>query len=372
MKIKKYPVTFVFLGFVLIFAILLCVLPKESYSENEKRYLAEAPAFSMEAVADGSYFSQWETYISDHFPFRDAFVGVNAYYALLTGRNGVSGVYKATDGYLITAPGALDTQRCARNAKLLSDFARDNGLTASLLLVPTAGYTLERYLPNNHAPYYDDEIFRVAEDAFGDRLIDLRPVFSENADTQLYYKTDHHLTAAGSYLMYQTFCKESGLAYTTDFSEKEVLDGFYGTAYSKSGLWFEKPDTLEIWHPTAPSEFEVTVDDITKAQSYSSLYFYEHAEDADKYPVYLDGNHALVTIRNKSNPNGKKLLILKDSYAHCFATYLCENYEEIYMIDLRYYRLSVSEFVQDNGITELLYLYGAENFASLSDIGWLR
>lgn len=373
MNPKKSLVSIVFLSFILIFAVLFCVLPKSEYSENEKRFLEKTPEFSLKSVADHRYFSSLEDYISDHFPFRDALVGINSYYALLTGRNGVNGVYKAKDGYLIASEGSFDALRCEQNAKLLSEFAEKNGLSASLILVPTAGYTLESYLPEHHGIYSDDEIFRIAGTCFGDRLIDLRPVFAEHLeDTQIYYKTDHHLTASGSYLMYRAFCEKMGLDAITDFSETEYLDGFYGTNYSKSGLWLEKPDTLEIWHCASGSEFEVTVDDLTASKTYDSLYFPEHGRNADKYPVYLDGNHALVKIKNRSNPNGKKLLILKDSYAHCFTTYLCENYEEIYTVDLRYYRLSVSELIAQNGITELLCLYGTENFSSLSDIGWLR
>lgn len=373
MKKRKYPVSFVFLSFILVFALLICVLPESGYSENEKRYLAAFPEFNWKSITDGSFFQGFETYISDHFPFRDAFVGINAYYTLLTGRNGVSGVYKAKDGYLIAAAGALDLERCERNAKLLHDFSEANDLPTTVILVPTAGYMLDAKLPKNHGPYFDDEIFAVAKAYFGDDLIDLRQDFKENLDkTQIYYKTDHHLTAAGSYLMYQAYCREKMLDAIADFPEVEVLEDFYGTNYSKSGLWFEKPDELEIWHNTLNSEFEVTIDDVTGSAVYDSLYFRAHEKNADKYPVYLDGNHAIVKIRNLSNPNGKKLLILKDSYSHCFATYLCENYEEIYMVDLRYYRLSVSELVRQSGITELLCLYGAENFASLSDIGWLR
>lgn len=368
---KKYPVTIVFLSFILIFAILLCCLPKSNYSEEEKRYLEVLPKFSLGSLADGSYFTGMEDYISDHFPFRNAFVGVNAYASLLTGRNGQSGVYKAADGYLIAAPAALNRERCERNARLLADFAESNGLSVSLIIVPTAGYTLDGFLPKNHAPYYDDEIFAVAGQYFKDSLIDLRPVFKD-AREQIYYKTDHHLTAAGSYLMYRAFCEANGLAPVADFSETEVLNGFYGTNYSKSGLWLEPPDALEIWHRETEDQFEVTIDDITSSATYDSLYFRSHDGDADKYPVYLDGNHALVKITNKGNKNGQKLLILKDSYSHCFATYLCENYEEIYLVDLRYYRLSVSELVAQNDITQLLCLYGAENFSSMSDIGWLK
>ena len=172
--------------------------------------------------------------------------------------------------------------------------------------------------------------------------------------------------------MYEEFCKASGITPVSDFSQIETLTDFYGTNYSKSGLWLEKPDNVEIWHSANNFEYEVIVDDMTEKNTYDSLYFYEHDKNMDKYPVFLNGNHALVSIKNKSVTNGEKLLIVKDSYSHCFATFLCENYEEIHLVDLRYFRQSTSELITANGITEILYLYGAENFANMSDISWLR
>lgn len=372
MKKKIYPAAGIFLLFISVFALLLLFLPKAKYSANEKRYLADPPAFQADHLLDGSYFTELENYISDHFPFRDAFVGINAYYELLLGRNGANGVYKGKDGYLIAAAAPLERELCEKNARLLRDFAESNGVTPTVLLVPTAGYTLDKMLPKNHGPYYDDEIFAIANKYFGENLMDLRPIFAQNNDKQLYYKTDHHLTAEGSYLMYQTFCLANGYDPIGVFSNKEILNGFYGTNYSKSGLWFQKPDTLEIWHRPSEDKFEVTIDDITASNTYQTLYFREHEQNADKYPIYLNGNHALVKIRNMQNQNGKKLLIIRDSYAHCFATFLCENYEEIYLVDPRYYRLPVSELMQTQEIHELLYVFGAENFSSLPDFGWLR
>lgn len=46
----QYIVTFVFLAFLFGMAILFVVLPKKAYSSNEKRYLAETPQFSFEAL----------------------------------------------------------------------------------------------------------------------------------------------------------------------------------------------------------------------------------------------------------------------------------------------------------------------------------
>lgn len=373
MKKTKYIFISIFLVFIFVFAVLLAALPKKDYSENEKRVLSLFPSFSVEALFDGTWFKDIETFVSDQFPFRDAFVGINSYFNLITGRNGASGVYKCDEGYLIADPDEIDLNRTQRNGEIISEFVKTSGLPATLIVVPTPGYIMEDVLPANHKEYHDDEIFEYAGNVDGVQLLDLREVFMENKENaQIYFKTDHHLTTEGSYLMYKQFCEHKGLTPVTEFAKTEVLEDFYGTNYSKSGLWLEKPDTVEIRHSANGYEYEVTVDDISEKKTYDSLYFYEHDENMDKYPVFLNGNHALVTIKNKSVTNGQKLLVVKDSYSHCFATFLCENYEEIYLVDLRYFRLSTTELIEANGITELLFLYGAENYANMSDISWLR
>lgn len=56
-------------------------------------------------------------------------------------------------------------------------------------------------------------------------------------------------------------------------------------------------------------------------------------------------------------------MVIKDSYANSFVPFLTSAYSEIYMIDLRYYDESVSEFVKSNEIDNILFLYNVNTFA---------
>ena len=364
---KKYSASWVFIAIVLAVAILFVALPKKTYSENEKKVLPEFPQITWDGVADGSWGKSLEDYLASHFPFRDFFVGVHAYWKQALGMNGDSGVYAAEDGYLITAPGDFEEARAQRNLQYLKEFADNTGLDATLMVVPSAGFILDDKLPNLHEEYYDAKLLELVANS-GLDTVDLKEDFLSNTE-DLYYRTDHHLTAAGSLRMYQQFCAAQNIQ-TKEFSLAESHPGFYGTTYSKSGLWETEADTLDIYKPENPSTFRVT---ITEKQEtvYDSLYFAGHLENLDKYPVFLDGNHALVTIENLDVANGKTLLLIKDSYAHCFATYLAEHYEKIVMVDMRYYRSSVSDLASAQGATEILYLYGAENLATSTDLAWL-
>ena len=366
-KFYQYSATWVFLAFVLIFSILLCALPTKEFSHNEKRFLAGFPEFTWERLAGGEFSADLDTWSSDQFPFRDFFVGVNGYAKYYLGMSGTSGIYVGKDGRLFGVPAEIDEARLERNVSRIAAFAKAKDLPATLLMVPSAGSMLGDLLPANHESYPDDRIYQIAmQTADGLTVPDLRKTFMGREEC--FYRTDHHLTMEGSYQMYLAYCKAAGFEPITDYKNKETLTDFYGTYYSKSGLWMTEPDTLEIWHPADESGLSVTIG----ANTYDSLYFYEHDKEMDKYPVYLNGNHAVVTIENQNCKNGKRLMVIKDSYAHCISTLLCQQYESICLVDLRYYRGGVSALMETEGSTELLFLFGTDNLAGMGDIGYLR
>ena len=98
------------------------------------------------------------------------------------------------------------------------------------------------------------------------------------------------------------------------------------------------------------------------------LYQYGALKTKDQYSVFLDGNHGLTRIRNLTEANagerkGKKLLIVKDSYAHSFAPFAVNHFEETLMVDLRYFNLDVEAFAREESVTDILVLYRIPGFA---------
>ena len=101
------------------------------------------------------------------------------------------------------------------------------------------------------------------------------------------------------------------------------------------------------------------------------MFFTEHLDEPDKYPVYLDGNHAFERITNHDSDGGK-LLVLKDSYAHCLVPFLAKHYSCIDMVDLRYYLDSVSKLTEENEYDEVLMIYGISSLCESRDISILE
>ncbi len=373
-NIKKYMPAVVFCVFIFAMGLLFLLLPKQSYSSNEKRYLSTFPEFNADTLLSGKFGTEFETFLSDHTVGRNFFVGLNAYYDLICGRNGSNGVYACADNYLINVPVDTDN-RLESNIQTLAKFASDTNADASLLIVPSVGYIMEDKLPRVHYSYLDDAYFDVIEENKGELdFMNIKQLFKDNAqEKQLYYRTDHHWTTQGAYLAYTAYCAAQGITPTPESSfEKETFGNFYGTTYSTSALWLTPPDDIELWHnKTHEENVRVTIQEGESIEEHNSMFFLSHLQEDDKYPVFLDGNHSLVRIENE-NSDGPKLLLIKDSFAHAMVPFLADHYSEIVMVDMRYYKLPVSELMEQKGIDEVLMLYGLDNISTDTDLVYLQ
>lgn len=376
-KIGRYVPMFVFLIFIYGMALWFLFAPKTDYSSSEKRYLQEFPETSVENIASGEFGSEFESYFADHFPSRNFWVGFNAYYNLEIGNNGASGVYKCDNGYLINKPVSTDN-KVEKNTNAIVKFKDNVDVPITVMFAPSTGYIADDVLPTVHDEYNDDTYFESASKTFennGIAFVDLRETFKDaySNGSQLYYKTDHHWTTEGAYTAYAQLCKNLATEPVAKESlNVEKYDDFYGTTYSTSGFWLTDPDTVEVWNnPENTDNIKVTITEGTEVNEYDSMYFYDHIEEDDKYPVFIDGNHALTEITN-SEAEGGTIIVIKDSFSHCLAPFLAENYSKVILVDMRYYKQSVSDIVAQEKPEQILVMYGIDNFATDTDIVWLK
>ncbi len=365
--------TWAVMGVTGLVFVLFCLLPEKTYSETEKRYLAEAPQLTWTALLNGDVSKHVETYLSDHFPARNFFVGLNAYWNLLTGRNATGSVYYAKDGYLLRAPETQDLQTLERTISNFASFAEKNDLPTWFLAIPESGYILSDKLPENHADYPDKAALLKVQQLCGSiTYVDLETAFQSVADSeQLYYKTDHHLTSAGCYEVYTAFCRAQGRRPAArENYEISYSEGFTGTNWSSSGYFLTAPDTVEVWD--ALDDLTVTIIEAGEENIVKDTpFFLDNLRKSDQYTVFLDGNHTLITIENHRVNNGKRLLLLEDSYGHCLAPFLAGDYEMVVLVDMRYYRNPVSALIKDYDITEMAFVYGVQSLLTDTNSAWL-
>lgn len=364
-----------FCGFLALMAVLFLVLPKQEFSQKEKRVLAQVPDTSWNGVLTGTFGSQAERYVADHIPGRDFFVGVSNYYDLLSGRQVTKDIYLAAGQRLVERPNVENTAAIQRNMTAINRFAETVGQPVRLMIVPSAGFVLEDSVAGLHGDYTDDAIIEriYAHAGSGVETLDLASLFSDAQDPgALYYRTDHHWTSLGAYTAYSAFMGAVGRgAVEKDLFAVERQPGFYGTTYARSGLWLVPPEEIELW--STGKSFTVTAyqnAQDTEGVTHGELFYRQRLREQDKYAVFLNGNQPLVRIRN---PEGEgKLLVIRDSYANCLGTFLANSYAEVVLVDLRYYKSAVSQIVEAEGFDDILVCYSLYNFLTDANFPWLK
>ena len=188
--------------------------------------------------------------------------------------------------------------------------------------------------------------------------VDAYSVLEAHKDEYLYFNTDHHWTGLGAYYAYTAFMDAAGLDYY-DYSSytKHTIEGFLGTLYSGTNMakaLEENPDYVE-WceFPVGNKTYQYNKGDL---QNYfASSVMHGYASGPYSYGVFLGGDYPLTIIKTDVN-NGRKLVIIKESYGNAPATYIASGFEETYVVDERYYDGNLAEFVESRGITDILII----------------
>ncbi|KMZ40856.1 MULTISPECIES: DHHW family protein [Bacillales] len=352
-----------FLLFILVVAVLNILTPDQAFSESENRVLEKKPPFSLRSLLAGRFTSDYEAYITDQFAFRDVWIGLKTDADRVLGKKDSNGVYLGKDGYLIqhfSSP--LDAEVKDRVQAIRSIHQTTPDLRKYIMLVPTAAL-LQDKLPA-YAPMGDEHgtLNRVRQSLPSDiRFVDVFPALYAGREDALFYKTDHHWTSKGTYYAYRVLCKQMGIVPRDEsaFNIRQVTDAFYGSLYSKSGFRHLEPDRIDLYLPR--EESKKNVEYVDEGRTADSLYQMDNLSKKDKYTVFLNGNHALVRITT-DHPDGKKLLVVKDSYANSLIPFLAEHFAEIDVVDLRYYEESVAKLIQDRQFHDMLFLYNVKTF----------
>ena len=343
--------------------LLFLLLPYRSFSDTERRFLADPPKLSNEKLSDWSFDDKTETFLADHLPMRDALVSVNAYLTLYTGRQVSADVYCDSEGYLVEAPVDFDANEVERRVSRIAKLGETTGLVPHLLIVPSTGYVRNEKLSETLAAlYHDAEVLDQIEGTEGVSLVPIEKRFLAEGQSW-YYRTDHHWTADGAFAAYEAYMRAAGHEpFARDAFERREVPGYSGSTRSRSALSLHPTDTLTL---EAPKDCSVTVTFSDKEGTYTSLFFEAHLDEYDWYPVFLDGNHPVTVIENESaGPDAPVLLLVKDSFGNTLAPYLVPSYRTIVMVDPRYTKQSVSELIEQYGADELLFCYSIERIAT--------
>lgn len=380
---KKYKTGWITtLSFLLLIAggsFVTALTPDKDFSETENRILQQRPALTIKSIADGSYMKDYESYFSDQFFLRDSWISLKTSTERALLHKEINGVFLGKHGYLISRqfPEDYTGKQAEKNQESLVNFITrlSSSYDAShlkVLLAPTAATVLSDYLPP-FAPSYDQTIFlkKIKEALPSGYFTDVFPVFSSHKTEEIYYHTDHHWTSYGAYLAYETWANDCGISPDplSDFEKETVTDSFYGTLQAKV-CQADTADTIELY--TKKNTTFSVIQNEKEETCTDSMFDRSALSTKDKYKVFLGGNEPFVEIQNHmpdADAKGRRLLLIKDSYANSFVPFAAGHFETVYLADLRYLTKTISSILEEKKITDILVLYNVSSFVTDTQFG---
>lgn len=370
-----FPVITVIFFFALL-AFLLATeikLPDSSFSQTENRSLAQKPEISISTLKNGNFMTRFESYMSDQFPKRDTVVSLKSTMQRLLGNSEQNNVYIGKDGWLFEKQTPFDEEKVQQTTDAISEFSKSCKIKNQVfMLVPDSTCLLKNKLPSLLSVESQEEQIKKVYASVPENIKKVNTVsILKNADRRedLYYKTDHHWTTRAAKRMLDGASNELQInPETAEYKFFTVSNDFYGTLASSSGI-YDKPDKVEICMPVdcQGTYFVNNADTKTKAPTFFDL---SKLNETNKYEVFAGGNFSRITI-STTTLNKRNLLILKDSYANCFIPLLTPHYQNIVIIDARYFTDDLQAVLGDYKFTDLLILYNVNTFledTSLKDI----
>lgn len=240
---------------------------------------------------------------------------------------------------------------------VVNDFAERLGdsVQTYVMIAPCSG---EYYLPSNYQEYsasQSEDISYIAEH-LSDRVInvDCVNVLREHVNEYIYTRTDHHWAPLGAYYAANEFCRAAGVeSPPLETYEERVIEGFLGFLYQKTqdGNLLGDPDTFTYYIPA--NDFKCYYYDT--AYNYDGRYpFFVQQPSSGAYQTFMGGDRKIVRIETDVK-NGRKLAVFKDSYGNAEIPFYLNGYEEVYVLDMRYFDLNAEEFIRENEIDDLLF-----------------
>lgn len=399
----KYISVGIFFFVIAIFFVSSFFMKNGGYSEEEKRDLKQFPQLSKMNEKDffiGNYFIEIDSFYKDNFPYRNMFLDFNTNIELARGIKvndvkitqpivakksetesdvdvekelaetneenedasvnveQVGGLLSIGDSVVSMFGGVESVAKDYANtiseyADILSDKKVYN------LVIPT---NVEFILPKKYKDLSkpQDENIDYIKSNLSNKVIavDAYSKLKEHKNEYIYFRSDHHWTGLGAYYAYTAFTEKAGFeSIDLDDYESNKKEGFLGTLYnaSKEVILKENPDYVEYYNVGSDLKTTMYKNSSLDNPIETTLYA-DYASGGNSYGVFLHGDNALMKVENENSSSDKSAIVIKESYGNAFAPYLTPHYKETYILDPRYFKGNLVDFINENNIDDVVFI----------------
>ena len=390
--------------------LIFDTFPRSTFSELEKRDLASYPTYSAQALHDGSYFKAISSWFSDSEPYRDVLMNMSMQFNDLIGiaqseenirfhvaedtkpapspenkeiadyQNEITANEKAKIAHagivLIGKPGQVralmayggEASGGTAFAKMANAYKKAfPKVNIYCMVIPTA---IEFYCPDQakrvtkpQLPTIKNVYKNLDPNVKG---VDAYTPLAKHVREDIYLRTDHHWAPLGAFYAAQQLAKDAGVPFKPLSSyDKHVIHGYVGSmyGYSKDISVKESPEDFVYFTPkgikytTTYIDYQVNKDyKVTgEGKPYTGEFFATFKNgSAGAYCTFMGGDSKITKVRTQVK-NGRRIIVFKDSFGNPVPAFLFFSFEEVHVIDYRYFTKDIHKYVADNRITDIVF-----------------
>lgn len=354
--IKNKIISFCFAAILGGLFLVNLVLPDSTFSYSERRKLVQAPSFTLEKLADGTLFQEFDKYTLDQFVLRDTFRSFKAFGSYYLFRQSDNNQIYVVDKHISKMVFPTNEKAILSVANKINE-VRDRylvGKEVSYSVIPDKNYFLaeqNEYLSLD----YNKMLEILQENITNIKYIDL----FDSLSIDDYYYTDIHWKQEELLDIAEKLMIGMGrdLSVSIEQYEDKEFYPFRGSLLGQSALLIE-PDRMKY---LTNSMIEDCVVYDYEIKDNNRVYVPEKLEGIDPYDVFLSGAKSLLKITNEHADNDRELILFRDSFGSSLAPLLLSEYSSIILVDLRYIATSIlGEYIDFSKEQDVLFLYNTQ------------
>lgn len=247
----------------------------------------------------------------------------------------------------------------SHNAEATADFAAklaEKGIPLSAVMTPQKVPQHVESVPAVLRDYHNQEAdqFLSILGEKGIHTVDLRDGMGSDL-SPYFFVTDHHWNAAGAFLgnqlMTAALAEEYGFSVfepgvdENRFSRRVFHDLLLGSQGKRVGTLYAGTDDFEIYDPDFLTDMTYQISDAAAPRTGTlaqTLYFEEYLVqdyyNGNPYVTFMGGDWGKATVTNHLNPDGPRVVMIRDSFACALSPFFALQCSELTTIDLRAYQ----------------------------------
>lgn len=330
-------------------------------------------------------------YVSNNFFRKNDFLNLNGAFARLTGRRVLNTIVRLNNGTLSSAEPKRDMTSLVNGLTGFSDYLNERDIPFLYVQMPSKESLDGQSFPVGVESYGNENADKLLSllSAENVETLDMRPLVSQTQEMveQYFYWTDHHWNGDGAFVGFQELISylherfpegniDLTYAQADQWERHEIDDWFLGSHGIRVGTYFGGTDSFIWYTPKFETEISCAIPDRSQfyrgdftAANIRSKYINEKLFFDDlAYRAYLGGDFPLMYHRNLNAPSPLKVLVIKDSYILPVQSMLSTVFQEIDMIDPRYFsECTIAEYVERTEPDIVIYaifpgVFGMEAF----------